>query len=83
MKGLRNLFNAAAVVTGAAVFAGASAAFLSGFLGCGDNAIGACINPAALLHTPVGFVATAAVASLGASLYSFGRSRQKAAAPKP
>lgn len=79
---MKKAFNMAACAVGGLVTAVTGAVFAAGFAGCGDDAIGACINPAALTQTPYGLLATGISAAVGIGLFKYGYSRLQAA-PKP
>jgi hypothetical protein len=83
MKTLKNVFNASAMIGGAALVTVAAGAFMSGFIGCGPEAIGACINPGVLFHTPLGLAAVAVTGAMGGGLFSVGYKGLKGATPKP
>jgi hypothetical protein len=87
MKALKNIFNASAMVGGAALVVVAAGAFLSGFADCGPDVIGACINPGVLFHTPLGVAAVAVTGAMGGGLFSLGykglKGADKPATPKP
>lgn len=71
---MKKAFNMAACAVGGLITAFTGAVFGSGFLGCGDDAIGACINPAALTHTPVGLAVTAVIGAVGVGIFRYGYS---------
>jgi hypothetical protein len=79
---MRKAFNMAACAVGGLITAATGFVFAAGFAGCGDDAIGACINPFVLTQTPYGLLATGISAAIGIGLIKYGYSRLQAV-PKP